>query len=76
MEETATTGVDLTATTTPGNRTALTTGAAAKRIGLNSKTLRRWVDTGKIDGYKSAKGLRYVFEDALEEEIWTRSKQS
>ena len=72
MEET--TAVAVSATTE--KRTALTTGAAAKRIGLNSKTLRRWVDTGKIDGYKSAKGLRYVFEDALEDEIQTRSKQS
>lgn len=72
MEET--TSVALSATTE--KRVALTTGAAAKRIGLNSKTLRRWVDTGKIDGYKSDKGLRYVFEDALEDEIQTRSKQS
>lgn len=55
-------------------RKTLTTGAAAKRIGLNSKTLRRWVDTGKVAGFKSATGLRYVYEDALEDII--RSKQS
>lgn len=59
---------------TTQTRKSLTTGAAAKRIGLNSKTLRRWVDTGKVDGYKSATGLRYVYEDSLEEII--RSKQS
>lgn len=58
---------------TPARKT-LTTGAAAKRIGLNSKTLRRWVDTGKISGFKSATGLRYVYEDSLEEVI--RSKRS
>jgi transposase-like protein len=55
------------------SRKTLTTGAAAKRIGLNSKTLRRWVDTNKVEGFKSATGLRYVYEDALEEII--RSKQ-
>ena len=55
------------------SRKALSTGAAGKRIGLNSKTLRRWVDTGKVAGFKSASGLRYVYEDALEEII--RSKQ-
>jgi len=54
-------------------RKTLTTGAAAKRIGLNSKTLRRWVDTNKVEGFKSATGLRYVYEDALEAII--RSKQ-
>lgn len=55
-------------------RKTLSTGAAAKRIGLNSKTLRRWVDTGKVAGFKSATGLRYVYEDALEEII--KAKQS
>lgn len=57
---------------TTESRKTLTTGAAAKRIGLNSKTLRRWVDIGKVAGFKSATGLRYVYEDSLDEIIKSR----
>jgi excisionase family DNA binding protein len=48
------------------NRKSLTTGQAAKLIGRNSKTVRRWVDLGKVEGYKTPSNLRYVYEDALE----------
>ena len=51
---------------TTENRKSLTTGQAAKLIGRNSKTVRRWVDLGKVEGYKTPSNLRYVYEDALE----------
>ncbi len=35
------------------NRKSLTTGQAAKLIGRNSRTVRRWVDLGKVEGYKT-----------------------
>lgn len=50
---------------TTENRKSLTTGQAAKLIGRNSRTVRRWVDLGKVEGYKTPSNLRYVYEDAL-----------
>ena len=58
--------------TTQENRGFITTGEAGKRIGLNSKTLRRWVDSGKIEGFKSEKGMRYVYSDSLDKIIESR----
>lgn len=55
-------------------REALSTGEAAKRIGLNSKTLRRWVDLGKVEGYKSPGGMRYVYADSLDQLIQSRKQ--
>ena len=51
---------------TTENRTSLTTGLAAKLIGRNSRTVRRWVDLGKVEGYKTPSNLRYVYQDALD----------
>jgi hypothetical protein len=51
---------------TTENRKSITTGKAAKIVGKNSRTVRRWVDTGKLEGYKSPSNIRYVYEDALE----------
>ncbi len=48
------------------NRKYLTTGQAAKLIGRNSRTVRRWVDLGKVEGYKTPSNLRYVYQDALD----------
>jgi excisionase family DNA binding protein len=48
------------------NRKSLTTGQAAKLIGRNSRTVRRWVDLGKVEGYKTPSNLRYVYQDALD----------
>lgn len=50
---------------TTENRKAMTTGQAAKVIGWNSKTIRRWVDMGKLEGYKTPTNIRYVYEDSL-----------
>ncbi len=43
------------------SRKSLTTGQAAKLIGRNSRTVRRWVDLGKVEGYKTPSNLRYVY---------------
>ena len=48
------------------NRKSLTTWQAAKLIGRNSRTVRRWVDLGKVEGYKTPSNLRYVYQDALD----------
>lgn len=55
-------------------RECLSTGEAAKLIGLNSKTLRRWVDLGKVEGYKSNGGMRYVYADSLQKLIESRKQ--
>ena len=52
--------------TTENTRKSLTTGQAAKLIGRNSRTVRRWVDLGKVEGYKTPSNLRYVYQDALD----------
>jgi predicted site-specific integrase-resolvase len=59
---------------TEENRSSISTGEAGKRIGLNSKTLRRWVDTGKVEGFKSPKGMRYVYSDSLDKIIESRKQ--
>jgi len=55
-------------------RKSLSTGQAAKLIGCNSKTVRRWVDLGKLEGFKTPTNLRYVYQDKLDE--WLNNKQS
>ena len=52
--------------TTENSIKSLTTGQAAKLIGRNSRTVRRWVDLGKVEGYKTPSNLRYVYQDALD----------
>lgn len=59
---------------TYNGREALSTGEAAKLIGLNSKTLRRWVDIGKVEGYKSVGGMRFVYADSLQAIIQSRQE--
>jgi excisionase family DNA binding protein len=48
------------------NRKSLTTGQAAKLVGCNSRTIRRWVDLGKVEGFKTPTNFRYVYEDTLQ----------
>lgn len=55
------------------NRKSLSTGQAAKLIGCNSKTVRRWVDLGRLEGYKTPTNLRYVYQDSLQN--WIDNKQ-
>lgn len=44
----------------------VSTGKAAKVLNVNSKTVRRWVDNGKIAGFKSNTNMRYVYLSALD----------
>jgi excisionase family DNA binding protein len=46
-------------------RKSLTTGQAAKLVGKNSRTIRRWIDLGKVEGYKTPTNIRYVYQDSL-----------
>jgi len=33
---------------------------------LEKLKVRRWVDLGKVEGYKTPSNLRYVYQDALD----------
>lgn len=58
------------------SRPSLTTGQAAKMLGCNSRTIRRWVDAGKVEGFVTPTKIRYVYLDSLKQLMAASSYQS
>jgi excisionase family DNA binding protein len=50
----------------PKNNNLIPIGAAAKYLGVNVMTLRRWDESGKLPALKSIGGHRYYLRDTLE----------
>lgn len=60
----------VTGASTRGGNRWITSGDAARRLAVTAETIRRWVDTGTLDGFREARKVRrryFVSEQAVEE---------
>ena len=46
----------------------LTTGQASRYLGVSTETVRRWLETGRLDGVRTAGGHRLISRSSVERE--------
>jgi len=57
------------------NKFDLEVSESARRAGVSADTMRAWVDSGKVEAIRTARGVRLIDEESLERLIAERRER-